>query len=271
LVILVVNTASEYGGLALYRQAKTTVAENSHLYCLARIENEGDPNYSVSIFQMAERIQAETAIKLSEIDLFASATGPGSFTGIRVGLAAVQGWAHAFRRPVRGVSVFSALAEAAQSPADWVVPILDARRGDFYVAGIRTHKRSNQQPNSETAIGLNLEQGNTPDIGGNSLSADGSSEEGFLLKQPQIESFLRELHGEVWLLIRHADLTARAAAEQMMECGLAARTHSIDGSLVDPIAAMAANAWREHRLQSAAELDACYVRRSDAELRIGRH
>jgi tRNA threonylcarbamoyladenosine biosynthesis protein TsaB len=78
----------------------------------------------------------EEGIALSAIDVFAVATGPGSFTGLRVGIATMQGLAFAAGKSLIGVSAFDALAAMARRPdgvariATWV----DAWRGDVYAA-----------------------------------------------------------------------------------------------------------------------------------------
>ncbi|MCS7172526.1 MAG: tRNA (adenosine(37)-N6)-threonylcarbamoyltransferase complex dimerization subunit type 1 TsaB [Armatimonadetes bacterium] len=63
----------------------------------------------------------------------AVSTGPGSFTGLRVGIATAVGWAHARGVPACGVSTLHALAVGC-SPAPFVVPVLDARRGEISAA-----------------------------------------------------------------------------------------------------------------------------------------
>jgi tRNA threonylcarbamoyladenosine biosynthesis protein TsaB len=67
------------------------------------------------------------------IDLLAVATGPGAFTGLRIGLAAMQGLAMTLDKPVVGVSALDALAEQiVASDADVLVPWMDAQRGDVF-------------------------------------------------------------------------------------------------------------------------------------------
>jgi tRNA threonylcarbamoyladenosine biosynthesis protein TsaB len=72
---------------------------------------------------------------LEAVDAFAVSVGPGSFTGLRVGVATVKGLAFASARPVAAVSTLAALACAAGAPGDTVAAILDARRGEVY-AGV---------------------------------------------------------------------------------------------------------------------------------------
>jgi tRNA threonylcarbamoyladenosine biosynthesis protein TsaB len=68
------------------------------------------------------------------LDCFVVTTGPGSFTGLRVGLSSVQGLALASRRPCVGLSALDALALAAAGSADTIVALMDAFRGEVYAA-----------------------------------------------------------------------------------------------------------------------------------------
>ncbi len=70
---------------------------------------------------------------LDEIDVYAVATGPGSFTGLRIGIATMQGLAFAAGRPLIGISGFDALARAA-GPAPSVATWVDAWRGEVFAA-----------------------------------------------------------------------------------------------------------------------------------------
>src|SRR5579864_6353207 len=134
MLVLAIDTTSEHGGLAIYRD----------LDCLASIPNTGSTGYSVTLFQMFESALADAGVKLSrpplslrDIDLFAVANGPGSFTGIRTGVAATQGWATALGRPTKGVSILAAMANEGQPETRWAAAIMDARRGEFYLGLFR--------------------------------------------------------------------------------------------------------------------------------------
>ena len=82
------------------------------------------------------RVLEPARVGLADVDVFAVAIGPGSFTGLRVGIATMQGLALAADRPLVGVSVLDALAHAAAATdavmrvATWV----DAWRGEVYAA-----------------------------------------------------------------------------------------------------------------------------------------
>ena len=74
---------------------------------------------------------------LESVDALAAGIGPGSFTGLRVGLAAVKALAYARKLPLAGASSLRALALGARRPADLLVPTLPARRGELYACALR--------------------------------------------------------------------------------------------------------------------------------------
>ncbi len=76
-------------------------------------------------------------LKLHDMDAFAVAIGPGSFTGLRIGLAAAKGFAFVTEKPILGVSTLLGLAYNVYGSREPVVAVLDARRGEYYVADYR--------------------------------------------------------------------------------------------------------------------------------------
>lgn len=84
------------------------------------------------LFAQIENLLTRHRLRLADLDGFASASGPGTFTGVRVGLAAVKGFAEAMSRKVVAVSNLKAMAEfgTAELRAPWI----DARRGEIYGA-----------------------------------------------------------------------------------------------------------------------------------------
>jgi tRNA threonylcarbamoyladenosine biosynthesis protein TsaB len=97
----------------------------------------GDPsrNYGERLPQDLMRVLAAASIPLEAVDLFAVAAGPGSFTGLRVGIAAMQGLAMATGRKIVPVSALDALAAAGVG--DGTGPIaawIDAQRGEVFAA-----------------------------------------------------------------------------------------------------------------------------------------
>ena len=86
--------------------------------------------------------------RLADVEAFAVAVGPGSFTGLRIGLSTVKGLAFATGRPVAGVPTLDALAWSLPFCAHPVCPILDARKNEVYAAvyGTRDGRLEVQQP-----------------------------------------------------------------------------------------------------------------------------
>lgn len=88
-------------------------------------------SHSESLVPMIDEILKALNIKIKDIDLYAAAIGPGSFTGLRIGLATVKALAHMFDKPIIGVSTIEALAfNLPYNPI--VVPMIDARRNRVY-------------------------------------------------------------------------------------------------------------------------------------------
>jgi tRNA threonylcarbamoyladenosine biosynthesis protein TsaB len=75
---------------------------------------------------------ARTGIKLSQVDCFAAASGPGSFTGVRIGLACIKGLAEVLGKPAAAISNLEALASFGKGALRAI--IADARRGEAYAA-----------------------------------------------------------------------------------------------------------------------------------------
>ncbi len=88
-----------------------------------------------SFFRQLIRCKNEAKLDLQQIDCFAAASGPGSFTGIRVALSAIKGLAYALGKPAIGISNLRALSSFGIRPRSLRAVVLDARRGDVY-AGV---------------------------------------------------------------------------------------------------------------------------------------
>jgi tRNA threonylcarbamoyladenosine biosynthesis protein TsaB len=102
-------------------------------------ERRGDSERTYAERLPGELIALATAhqVGLSEVDVFAVAAGPGSFTGLRIGIATVQGLAFVNRRPVAGISALDALAHMASLDADAgsvIAAWMDAHRREVFAA-----------------------------------------------------------------------------------------------------------------------------------------
>ncbi len=120
--ILSLDTTSEHGSFALSLNGEAAGSKEIH----------STDGFGHLIFGGIEALLAEYGWKLTDLDAFAAARGPGSFTGIRVGLAATKGLATALARPLVTVSNLQALAWYASSLLR--APFINARRNEVYGA-----------------------------------------------------------------------------------------------------------------------------------------
>lgn len=90
--------------------------------------------HSRTLLPMAEDLLKNAELSLSDVDGFAVSQGPGSFTGIRIGVSTVKGLSWASGKPCAGVSTLEAMAYNGISRGGIVCPVMDARRGQVYNA-----------------------------------------------------------------------------------------------------------------------------------------
>jgi tRNA threonylcarbamoyladenosine biosynthesis protein TsaB len=93
--------------------------------------------HSPSLLPLAEQLLAQLGIGAADLDLVVCSVGPGSFTGIRIGIATSLGIAHGRGIPVVGVSTLEAIARSWEGHDGDVYPVIDARKGKIYSACFR--------------------------------------------------------------------------------------------------------------------------------------
>lgn len=103
---------------------------------LSRTVSEG-LTHSETLLPLIKEILEESRCRVSDLDAIAISHGPGSFTGLRIGISAVKGLAVSHNIPCIGVSTVEALAMNALDYEGIVCPVMDARRGEFYNALFR--------------------------------------------------------------------------------------------------------------------------------------
>jgi tRNA threonylcarbamoyladenosine biosynthesis protein TsaB len=121
---LAIDTSTPAGSIAVLRQERV----------LGMLGVAAEETYSSRLFRHVRYLLDELRLGLDRFDLFTVAAGPGSFTGLRIGLAAAKGWAESFSKPVVGVSVLEAVAAQATAPTGLLAPVVDARRGQVFGA-----------------------------------------------------------------------------------------------------------------------------------------
>ena len=122
--ILSIDTSSQV--------ASAAVTEDEKLVCEFVLNNK--LTHSQTLMPMIDRVLKESETELSDVDLIAVANGPGSFTGLRIGVSAAKGLADALKKPVVGVSTLAAMAYNLPYCGFVIAPIMDARRSQVYNA-----------------------------------------------------------------------------------------------------------------------------------------
>ena len=121
-LILAADTTSEFGSLALARGAEI----------LEEVAVHAPDGFGHVLYAQIAAVLGRAGVEVGQVDCFAAASGPGSFTGVRIGLACIKGLAEATGRRAIGVSNLAALATFGTAERRAVV--LDARRGEVYAA-----------------------------------------------------------------------------------------------------------------------------------------
>jgi tRNA threonylcarbamoyladenosine biosynthesis protein TsaB len=119
---LALDTSSPAGSLAVLRDERV----------IGAVSTWTEETYSSRMFRHLDFLGKELSLGLGDFDLFAVSAGPGSFTGLRVGLATAKGFAEVYRKPIAAVSALEAIATQSHSHLPVVVPVLDAHRGQVY-------------------------------------------------------------------------------------------------------------------------------------------
>lgn len=115
--------------------------------------------HSQTLMPMIDNVLKCTRAELKSIDLFAVSAGPGSFTGIRIGVASVKGLAMAQGKPCAGVSTLEAMAYNAEHVDCTVCAVMDARCGQVYNAIFRVHNGQLERITPDRALSIeNLSQ-----------------------------------------------------------------------------------------------------------------
>lgn len=129
--ILVIDTSGPVCGVA--------VMDENRVYSEFTAQNK--LTHSASLMPMTEQALRAAGTALDELDAIATVTGPGSFTGVRIGVATAKGLAHGSGLPCIPVDALEALSESAGFFDGVLCPIQDARAGQVYGAAFRAGRR----------------------------------------------------------------------------------------------------------------------------------
>ena len=220
MLIVSVDTSGRQGSIALCR------GDGDSFDVLQLTSLEGG-SYSAQLLpRIAETLQ-QNSLNKAEVDGFVVVSGPGSFTGLRVGLATVKGLCEVLRKPLATVSMLEALVLTHGRAGESAIAVLDAGRGEIYVGEYRLGS-GHATLVREYIAKLDEFAGQPPTVSGNLLTVDEKVAEG--------------LHAAN----RNVILVAPVDAGEIGHIGI---RKLLTGDTADP-----------------ATIDVNYIRRSDAEL-----
>ena len=143
--------------LAMESSAKAASAAVARDGTLLDMQFRNDAlTHSVTLLPMAEQAMRNCGLTIRDVDAVAVSRGPGSFTGIRIGVSTAKGLCWGAEKPAIGVSTLEAMAwNAGEAPADSVICCaMDARRNQVYNALFRMEDGKPQRLTDDRAIGL---------------------------------------------------------------------------------------------------------------------
>ncbi len=142
--ILGIETSTTCGGVAL-ATAEGELRAHRWLHCKT--------GYSRRLLPTIDAMLRESEVAKESLVAIAATRGPGSFTGVRVGVVTAKTLAHALEIPLYLFSTLECLARRAPLDAGWVYPMLDARRGEVYSALFRTNGTESCETIMEPMVG----------------------------------------------------------------------------------------------------------------------
>ena len=197
MLILGIETSTKTGSVAIVSEEGVVAQYSLNI----------EVTHSERLMSTVDRVLKDTGVIMSQFDGFAVAVGPGSFTGLRIGIAAVKGLALATGKPVSAVPTLLALAWNLPYAAYPVCPLLDARKNEVYAALYKFEGDACVQVMPETTIPL-------PDLAGK-LSGD------ILFTGEAAQLYRREIEKQLGARARFAPrATALPSAAVVAELGL---------------------------------------------------
>lgn len=121
-IVLSIDTCDSRGGVALLREDAV----------LGLIPHETREEYSSWLLPAVNEVLKEVGVSMKDVSGYAVAAGPGSFTGVRVGLTTVKAWAEVYGKPVATISRLEGIAAQTADPAEYVAAFVDAQRGQVF-------------------------------------------------------------------------------------------------------------------------------------------
>jgi len=128
--MLAIDTSTDYLTLAAMDGEKT----------LGRFHKKADRNHSSLLIPMIDWLLKKSKLRLRDIDVFCVGIGPGSFTGLRIGVTTVKGMSYSLNKPIIAVPSPDAIARNVKNFSGIICPVLDAKKSKVYACFYRSDK-----------------------------------------------------------------------------------------------------------------------------------
>lgn len=138
--LLNIETATKNCSVSLAKDGKTVALKEL---------NDGGYSHAEKLHEFIKTVLVDTNISISDLDAIAVSKGPGSYTGLRIGVSAAKGLCFALNVPLISVNTMQSLAQSVTFKNSYVIPLLDARRMEVYSA---VYKNNNSIRNVQAEI-----------------------------------------------------------------------------------------------------------------------
>jgi tRNA threonylcarbamoyladenosine biosynthesis protein TsaB len=227
-LVLAIDTCDSSGSVAVLRE-DAVLGVSAH---------ETTEDYSSWLLPAVAGLLRSAGLRMADVDGYAVAAGPGSFTGVRVGLTTVKAWAEVYGKTIAAVSRLEAIGEQAAGGPKFLAAFVDARRGQVFGGVFRREGSGSASVGEEMVIAPGKFVEAAAELSGGEKISWVSTDATPVLVEPAWKE--REKNGE--------------------------KVEQVSPTLAPVIGRIGTRLLREGKATDALRLDANYVRRSDAEI-----
>lgn len=211
-----------------------SVAVLDELKVIANFNINIGKTHSETLLPLVDELSKFTNIKLEEVDAFACCIGPGSFTGIRIGIATIKGFAISLNKPVISVSTLEGLASNIPTFDGLVCSILDAKNNNVYAALYHLNEY--------------------PEMIGDYFTES-------------IENLISEIkkHDEKILFVGDGAISYKELLKNELKDKAQFTPHYLNEQSAVSVARVALNKYLKNQIETVGELHPLYLRKSQAE------
>ena len=144
MIILAIDTSTDYLSLAILKDGRL----------VTKFHKKAHRKHSMLLVPMIEKLLKKAKLGIGRIDCFAISAGPGSFTGLRIGVTVVKGLAYALKKRIVAVPTLDVIADNAKNFKGLVCPVLDARKNKVYACLYKSDGKTIKRISKYLLIGI---------------------------------------------------------------------------------------------------------------------